>query len=137
MMQGFPPADASSAGLRVLVVDDNLDAAQALALLLRLRGHDVRVALDGAQALTEAAAHRPHVAFLDIDLPDIDGYELARRLRADPVQAVARLVALTGHTHDEDRRLATAAGFDELLIKPIGLEELTAALPLSGGGASP
>jgi CheY-like chemotaxis protein len=123
MMQALPPR-----GLRVLVVDDNADTAEALALLLRLRGHADVVAFDGTQALAEAAAHRPDVAFLDIGLPDLDGYELARRLRADPPQAGARLVALTGYTHDEDRQRAFEAGFDEMLIKPVGPEELTAAL---------
>jgi CheY-like chemotaxis protein len=68
------------------------------------------------------------VAFLDIDLPDMNGYELARRLRAAPGQSGARLVALTGHTAREGADLALAAGFDVLLIKPVGLEELTAAL---------
>src|SRR5215470_120994 len=116
-------------GLRVLVVDDNLDAAEALALLLRLRNHEVHVALDGVNALAEAEAHRPHVAFLDIDLPDMNGYELARRLRAEPGQSGLRLVALTGHTQVEGPNLALAAGFDALLIKPVGLEELTAVLP--------
>jgi CheY-like chemotaxis protein len=115
-------------GLRVLVVDDNLDAAESLALLLRLRGHEVRVAFDGSSALAEAEAHRPDVAFLDIDLPDMNGYELARRLRAGPTPTGTRLVALTGHNPDEGPDLARAAGFDVLLVKPVGVEELTAAL---------
>src|SRR5262245_58115306 len=131
MSQAPPPAP-----LRVLVVDDNLDAAEALALLLRMRGHDVRVALDGDRALAEAAAYRPHIAFLDIDLPDINGYELARRLRAEPAHAGLRLVALTGHSK-EDPSLARAAGFDVLLVKPVAVDELTAVLPPAHPGPSP
>jgi signal transduction histidine kinase len=120
-----PPSDVSAAapavasGHRVLVVDDNRDFAQSLALILRSSGNDVRVAHDGASGLELARGWRPDVAFLDIGLPGLNGYELARRLRADPVTAAVVLVAITGWGQENDRRAAFDAGFDQHLVKPV------------------
>ena len=112
---------------RVLVVDDNVDGAESLASLLRLRGHQVHVANDGPEALRSATAFHPEIVVLDIGLPGMDGYEVARRLRDSQEAAPARLVALTGFGQDEDRRLSREAGFDYHLVKPVDptmLEEL-------------
>jgi signal transduction histidine kinase len=125
-----PPA-ATPAGRRVLVVDDNADAADSLALLLRVGGHEVRLAYSGPDAVAAAGAFRPHVILLDIGLPGMDGYEVARRLRAGPA-AGAVLAALTGYGQDEDRRRAAAAGFDHHFVKPVppeAIQDLLAGVP--------
>ena len=112
---------------RILIVDDNLDAAQNLAEILSEHGHDVRTAVDGVQALAIAAGHRPEIAILDIGLPVMDGYELAARLRATLAEPV-RLIALTGYGQQEDRARAQAAGFDAHLVKPAALRAVLRAL---------
>lgn len=104
---------------RVLVVDDNLDSAESLALLLEVMGHTVRSAHDGEQALAEAEAFRPEIVLMDIGMPRMDGYEAARRLRQAEWAAETILVALTGWGQDEDRKRSQAAGFDHHLIKPV------------------
>ncbi len=103
---------------KILVVDDNVDAADSLAVLLRHQGQDVRVAHDGPSALDAARTDPPEMVFLDIGLPGMDGYEVARRLRANPALAGAKLVALTGYGQEEDRRRSQEAGFDLHLVKP-------------------
>jgi signal transduction histidine kinase/ActR/RegA family two-component response regulator len=113
---------------RVLVVDDNRDAAESLALLLGVAGHEARVSHDGPSALAAAAEFRPDAVLLDIGLPGMDGYEVARRLRAETDTGRALLVALTGYGQEEDQRRALAAGFDHHLIKPADLDALTALL---------
>ena len=105
-------------GYRLLVVDDNQDAAISLAMLLQLNGHDVRVAHDGATALEMAAEYRPAMIFLDIGMPGMDGYEVARRIRNTPGLEQTVLAALTGWGQQEDFRRTTEAGFDHHLIKP-------------------
>ena len=105
-------------GHRLLVVDDNQDAALSLALLLRLQGHDVQVAHDGPTALQLAVASRPDLVFLDIGMPGMDGYEVARRLRRTPGLEKVVLAALTGWGQQEDRRRTAEAGFDHHLVKP-------------------
>ncbi len=116
-----PPAHRAEheAGGRILVVDDNLDAADSLARLLADDGHDVRVAKDAEEAIREAVSFRPDTVVLDIGLPDISGYEVARRIRREPWGAAVRLVALTGWGQEEDRRRSREAGFDEHVMKPI------------------
>ncbi|MFP5349004.1 MAG: ATP-binding protein [Gammaproteobacteria bacterium] len=104
--------------LRLLVVDDNVDAAQSLAILLTGAGHSVHTAYDGREALDMARKCRPHVAFVDIGLPELDGYEVARRLRGDPALRHTKLVAMTGYGQADDRRRSLAAGFDRHLVKP-------------------
>jgi CheY-like chemotaxis protein len=108
----------------VLVVDDNPDSADTLACLLRMDGHDVRIAYEGAAALEEAEANPPEVAFLDLGMPTMDGYELARRFRADPRLKDVLLVAVTGWGQPGDRRRSAEAGFDRHLIKPVEPHEL-------------
>jgi signal transduction histidine kinase/CheY-like chemotaxis protein len=110
--------------VRVMVVDDNVDAAEMLAALLEAQGHAVSVAYDGHGALEAARRERPDVLLLDIGLPDMDGYELARRLRAQPENAGAVLVALTGYGQQQDRSNAQAAGFDHYLVKPADLNQV-------------
>jgi two-component system CheB/CheR fusion protein len=112
----------------VLVVDDNVDAAESLAILLRTQGHEVRTARDGPTALQEAGVFLPEVILLDIGLPRMDGYEVARRLREQEGLKKARLVALTGHGQEEDRRKAFEVGFDAHLVKPADLAELQEVL---------
>ena len=107
---------------RVLVVDDNLDAQQGLTLLLELEGHQVITASDGAQGLELAAAHRPDLALLDIGMPVMDGYELARRIRSQDWGRGMRLVALSGWGQPEDVSRARDAGFDSHLMKPVTFE---------------
>src|SRR6202035_1696475 len=116
-----PPekAPASERTVRVLIVDDNVDAAESLAMLLRLWGHEVAVAHDGPGALRAAETQPPEVALLDIGLPGMDGYELARRLRPQPGLERTVLVALTGWGQEEDRRRSQEAGFDHHLVKPV------------------
>jgi signal transduction histidine kinase/CheY-like chemotaxis protein len=121
-------APAASAGRRILIVDDNVDGAESLAELLRLHGHAARTAHSGPDALTAAAAHRPEIIFLDIGLPGMDGYEVARRLRADPNTARTVLVALTGWGTEDDRRKTKAAGFDRHLTKPVEGDRVMALL---------
>jgi CheY-like chemotaxis protein len=107
---------------RILVVDDNSDAADSLAMLLRLEGHEVHAVYSAPVALEAAKAIQPDVILLDIGLPEMDGYELARRIRKD-TQSM-KLVALTGYGRAEDRERAEAAGFDAHLVKPANLEVL-------------
>jgi PAS domain S-box-containing protein len=108
----------SAPGHKLLVVDDNKDAALSLAALLRLQGHDVRVVHDGASALTVAAAFRPNMVFLDIGMPEMDGFEVARLMREVPGLEGTVLAALTGWGQMEDRRRTAAAGFHHHLVKP-------------------
>ena len=121
-----PAPDAP--GLRVLVVDDNVDAAEMLATLLEMNGYTVSVEFDGASALATALREPPDVALLDIGLPDMDGHELARRLRAQPQTADAVLVALTGYGQAEDQQRAHEAGFDHHMVKPADLDRLLTLL---------
>ena|SRR5437870_5909449 len=119
--------------LRVLIIEDSEDAAEIMGELIKRRGHDVRIAHDGETGLSAARAFRPQVIFLDIGLPDTDGYAVARRLRAEDL-AGEMLVALTGYGEAEDRRRAQEAGFDRHLIKPVDPDALLAVF--DGAGSS-
>jgi CheY-like chemotaxis protein len=137
------PADGTRPGdtprCRILVVDDNRDAADILALLLQVWGHAVRAAYDGPAALEAAREHRPDVLFLDLELPGMTGYEVAARLRQELGVATPVLVALTGHGHEEDRQRTRDAGFCEHLVKPADpddLRRLLATLAAPAGTAS-
>jgi CheY-like chemotaxis protein len=122
-------ADAgASPQLRVLVVDDNSDAAESLSILLEMQGHEVGVAGSGEEALRRVGEFRPQAAFVDIGLPGIDGYEVAQRIRSDASLEGLRLVALTGWGAEEDRARAHAAGFDLHIVKPASLDEVQAAI---------
>jgi CheY-like chemotaxis protein len=112
------PLPANGTRRRVLVVDDNADAAESIANLLRLEGHRVEAAHNAAAALRIAETLQPDIAFLDLNMPGMDGYELARRLRALPFGRNAQLVALTGMGKESDMERSRAAGFDLHLTKP-------------------
>jgi signal transduction histidine kinase len=119
---GPPPAPRP--GLRILVVDDNADARESMALLLRRRGHDVRLAPDGPAALALVTEHAPDVVLLDLGLPGMHGHEVGRRLRQQPGLDKVLVVALTGSASEDDRRRSREAGFDHHLVKPIDPEDL-------------
>jgi CheY-like chemotaxis protein len=133
MVQGdflIPPtieaAPTRAEGRRVLVVDDNVDAAQSLAMILNLSGHETLCAYEPETALASLETFRPHLILLDIGLPRMNGYEVARRIRAgsQPV----RLVAITGYGRTEDIARVQAAGFDAHLLKPLDFDELARTL---------
>jgi len=125
-----PPAAAHAplAGRRILVVDDNCDAADSLVMLLEADGADARAVYDGAAALEQLARFAPHVLLLDLGMPGMDGYEVARRVRAAGGAAAPQIVALTGWGQESDRARTRAAGFDFHLTKPVDLQALLAWL---------
>lgn len=121
----------------ILIVEDNDDARDALRMLLELDGHVVEAAAEGMQALEIARGKDPDVALVDIGLPGIDGYEVARRIRASGTRRPL-LIALTGYGQPEDRRRATEAGFDSMLVKPVdpsALSDLLATLEIPARGS--
>jgi PAS domain S-box-containing protein len=126
--------ESGASALRVLVVDDSRDAADTCATLLELSGHRVQTAYSGRRALEVAETFRPHVLLLDIGLPDIDGYQLARTLRSLPWGKRIQLVAVTGWGQEDDRRRALEVGFDHHLTKPVAAEELDGLLRELGAG---
>ena len=116
-----PPSGPARHPRNILVVDDNQDAAELIAEALAAAGHDVRTAFDGPAALAISEEFDPDVVFLDIGLPVMDGYEVARRMRASDGKRM-RLVAITGYGQEADRKRALAAGFDSHLVKPVPIE---------------
>ena len=123
---GRPPQPAVGlSGHRILVVDDSEDCRDSLATMLQLDGNDVRTAPDGAAALEVAASFEPEIVLLDIRMPVMDGYEAARRLRAEPHGKHVVLVALTGWGQHEHRERSRLAGFDAHLTKPLDHDELS------------
>ena len=118
------PQPAAVKARRILVVDDSADTTESLAMLLQLEGHEVRAALEGHTAIVSAQAFRPQVVLLDIGMPDLDGFELARHLRTLQETKHALLIAQTGYAWPEDRALCMAAGFDHHLVKPLDYEQL-------------
>ncbi|HET9597695.1 MAG TPA: CheR family methyltransferase [Anaeromyxobacteraceae bacterium] len=130
---------AGAAGRRILLVDDNVDAVETLAELLRLEGYEVRVATDGAGALAEARRFAPEVVVCDIGLPgELDGYGVARGVRGDPALAHTGLIAMTGYATEEDQRRSREAGFAVHLSKPARIDAVTRAIDALGrGGVSP
>jgi signal transduction histidine kinase len=137
LLAGLPPREREvtipvedlAAPCRVLVVDDNRDAAQSLAAMLRLTGSEVETAHDGLQALRIAERFRPSLVLLDIGMPGMSGFEVARKIRAKPWGASIRLVAQTGWGQDEDRQRAREAGFDVHLTKPVDYASLMQLMP--------
>jgi CheY-like chemotaxis protein len=128
-MQGTSNDSAAPSGAaRLLVVDDNADAADTLADLLRVLGYEVRCAGDGASAMAALDGYRPQLALLDIGLPGEDGYAVARRMRDDPRRAQAKLVALSGYSADAKRSESLGAHFDAHLVKPVSVDELIGLL---------
>ena len=110
--------------LKVLVVDDNVDTVLGFSMLLKASGHDVRTAHDGLSAVETAIAYRPNVVLLDIGLPGLNGYEVAKRLRQHPDLKNTVLIALTGYGQDTDRQASQQAGFDHHLVKPARFDQL-------------
>jgi len=132
------PTDAPSAPSepsvtrRVLIADDNRDAAVSLSLLLQAMGHETRIAYDGLEAVEKAEAFRPEVVLLDLGMPKLDGYEAARRIGTRPWARLTRIVAVTGWGQDADRERAKEAGFHEHLVKPVDPESLSKVIPRHG-----
>ena len=124
-----PAVDAPAvAARRILVVDDNHDAAESMSMLLELMGNETRLAFDGMEAVDAAASFRPDVILMDIGLPKLNGYEAAAQIRREPWGKAMILVALTGWGQDEDRRKSVEAGFDVHLVKPVDFATLTKLL---------
>jgi two-component system CheB/CheR fusion protein len=109
---------------RILIVDDNKDSAESLAMLLGMVGNEVWTAHDGKRALEVARECEPDLVLLDIGLPGMNGYEVAQRLKAEPTLGKVVLAALTGFGTEEDRQLSHGAGFDHHLVKPVNLDDL-------------
>jgi two-component system CheB/CheR fusion protein len=123
-----PVAAAAAPALRVVLADDNVDAAELLAAFLQAQGHTVDLAFDGLAAIERARAVRPDALVLDIGMPGATGYDVARWVRLQPWGAHVRLVAVTGWGHEHDGGQALDAGFDVRLVKPIVMDQLLAAL---------
>jgi CheY-like chemotaxis protein len=134
--QATPAAmERAAVARRMLVVDDNVDSAESLAMLLQVSGHETHMAHDGLEAVAAAERYRPEVVLLDIGLPSLNGYDAARRIRERPWGKDMVLVALTGWGQEADRRESKDAGFDLHMVKPVDLDALTsllASLPGSG-----
>jgi PAS domain S-box-containing protein len=118
------PPPGGSSGLRILVVDDNRDSAESLGMLLKLLGHEVRMAHNGPAALESARTFQPAIMLLDIEMPGMNGYEVARRAREEPSGKDMLLVAMTGYAGEQDRRHCDEAGFDRHMVKPVDLSQL-------------
>jgi CheY-like chemotaxis protein len=116
------------AGVRVLVVDDNVDAAESLCSVVSAWGYDVHAACDASDALEKFEAFRPSIILLDIGMPEMDGYALARHFRMSTGSSGVRLVAVTGYGREEDRQLGKDAGFDAFMTKPVDLDQLQLVL---------
>jgi CheY-like chemotaxis protein len=127
-----PANGRASVARRVLVVDDNVDAAAMLAALIRQLGHEVEIVHDGSAALRAVEGYRPEVILLDIGMPGMNGFEVAQRLRELGRVPRLRIVAVTGWGKPEDRQRSREAGFDMHLIKPVELSEIQQALLLNG-----
>lgn len=123
-------AGSTQQGKRILVVDDNVDAAESAAEILRILGNEVAVVHDGLAAVVAVEEWGPDTVLLDIGLPGIDGYEVARRVRQTARGKAVMLVALTGWGQDQDKQRSSESGFDQHWVKPVGLDKLK---ELSGG----
>jgi CheY-like chemotaxis protein/two-component sensor histidine kinase len=120
------PAPVQDMARRILIVDDNTDGARSLAMIQKRRGHVAETASTGPEAVTAAAAFRPEVVLLDIGLPGMNGFEVARKIRAMPELGGVFIIAMSGYGREEDRHEAKQAGFDEYMVKPVDLEQLRA-----------
>jgi CheY-like chemotaxis protein len=119
---------------RILVVDDSKDGADSLSVVLNMMGAESCATYDGPSALEKVRSFRPTIILMDIGMPDMDGHEVARRIRADADNATIRLIALTGWGTDAERRRSEAAGFDEHWVKPVEPDKLKALVAGTGGG---
>jgi two-component system CheB/CheR fusion protein len=126
------PSPARARPTRVLIVEDNLDFAESLRMLLTLSGCEVEEASNGPTGIEKARSFRPDVVLCDIGLPGMSGYDVARTIRADPILSSTVLVAVTGYALPQDRRSAAEAGFDQHLSKPISAEQLEAVVASAG-----
>ena len=126
--EAAPRVAGGAGGRLVLIIDDDFDTGQSLKIALELNGQRVRTACDGKTGIATARDLRPDVVLCDIGLPDIDGYEVARTLRADEALNSTRLIALSGYARPEDKKRAKEAGFDAHIPKPPELDELTEML---------
>jgi CheY-like chemotaxis protein len=115
--------EPQSSGRKILVVDDNEDIADALSRLLSLLGYEVLTAYDGVRAIEVAKKELPDIVLLDIGMPEIDGYEVARKMK-NSIEKKIKLIAITGYGQEEDRTRAYESGFDYHLVKPVGVEDL-------------
>jgi len=113
--------------MRILLVDDDEDSCEAMAEILELLGHKTLISRDGLSGVAKAASWHPDLVFLDIGLPDIDGYEVASRIRKDLVWGSVRIVALTGYGYDSDKAKAKSSGFDAHILKPPDITQIEAA----------
>jgi len=120
----------SARHLRILIVEDNRDAARTLQILLQRYGHEVALAHSGLAGMEAARHWQPEVVLCDLGLPEMDGYEVARALRSDPATAPARLIAVSGYGQEEDRRRSEECGFDLHLTKPVDPVELQRLLTI-------
>lgn len=123
-----PPIAHHLLAMRIVVIEDHVDTAELMREILREAGHEVRIAHSGCDGVAAARQLPPDVVLCDVGLPDIDGYEVARRLRADASTAKARLVALTGYDGEDELRKARDAGFNRHVVKPINPFQLEALL---------
>jgi CheY-like chemotaxis protein len=121
-------AQGSTSSLRILVIDDNQDSADSLAMMLELLGHEVRSATDGLAGLETARVFRPEVMFLDIFMPRLSGYDLARSIREQQWGKDVSLIALSGWGRDDNQRQVREAGFNHHLVKPVDLDAMLALL---------
>ncbi|MCO5165317.1 MAG: response regulator [Planctomycetes bacterium] len=122
--------------MRVLIIEDNEDAAEILREVLEMYEHEVQVAFSGTQGVEAARAFHPQVVLCDLGLPGMDGYQVASTLRQDPETREARLVALTGYSQADERERARASGFEVHLTKPVGLDEIQRVLADMGEAAA-
>lgn len=120
--------ESHSQTLRIILIDDNADSAVGLAQCLQSLGHDLRVSHNGEQGIAAVKSDKPDIVLLDIGLPDIDGYEVAKRLRQDESLADLRIIAMTGYSGEADKNRASLAGFDDYLVKPVDFTKLLALL---------
>jgi len=123
--------------LRVLIVDDNVDLAMTLGMLVRASGHEIRIVHDGMAVLEAALNHRPHVVLLDIGLPGLNGFEVAKQLRQQPEFQKALLVAMTGYGQESDRQRSHEAGFDHHLVKPANFGQVLQIFATVSGNLEP
>ncbi|WP_431049293.1 response regulator [Roseateles sp. L2-2] len=123
-------------GIRVLIVDDSIDAAESMAFLLEGLGADTLVEIDGPSAIDAAATWAPHVVLLDLGMPGMDGYEVAKSMRAKPALHSVALIALTGRGRDSDMERSAATGFAHHVMKPANIEELKASIVMAVGRSS-
>jgi len=126
--QQYQPGAVVLSGRRILVVDDNKDSADTLCMLLQLNNNELRTAYDGLEAVNAAETFQPELVLLDIGLPKLNGYEVARRIRSQPWSRDVILVALTGWGQDEDKRRSQEAGFNFHIVKPVNLAALETLL---------